>query len=260
MRAPQEVVKTVWEKYPPTVKEERSPLFDQNQILQKLGSIFCPGPFFFMVFDFTCHDIAYLSPQIEEILGQEYIKWRLKDWLEAIHPDDRDFFAKCEWLVGEFLFDFIPQELIMTYKSIYCYRIRRGDGSYRLFMQQAMPLRIDDKGRVISSLGIFVDISYLSVFDNRKLSLISMENGKDYLGLDPHKGSFETDAYVPPPISNREREVLEFLAEGDSLDEIGEKLFISPKTVRTHRNNIRRKLDCQNIGQAVATAIREGWI
>ncbi|MEM6629982.1 MAG: LuxR C-terminal-related transcriptional regulator [Bacteroidota bacterium] len=260
MRAPQKLVKSVWEKYPPTTKDKDAATFDKELVLQKLGSIFCPGPFFFMVLDFSRHETSYVSPQIVEILGQDSLDWKLKDWIESIHPEDRDFMAKCEWLVGEFLFDFLSPELIMTYKSVYCYRMRREDGSYGLFMQQAMPLKIDGRGIVISSIAILIDVSHLNTVNNYRLSLISMENGRDYLGLDPYKGSFEADSYGCTPISSREREVLTFLAEGDSLEEIGEKLFISPTTVRTHRNNIRRKLDCQNIGQAVAKAIREGWI
>jgi DNA-binding CsgD family transcriptional regulator len=43
-------------------------------------------------------------------------------------------------------------------------------------------------------------------------------------------------------LSKREREMLKSLAEGESAIECGEKLFISPKTVETHRKNIKKKL------------------
>ena len=43
-------------------------------------------------------------------------------------------------------------------------------------------------------------------------------------------------------LSKRELEILKHLARGESAIECGELLFISPKTVETHRKNIRKKL------------------
>ena len=43
-------------------------------------------------------------------------------------------------------------------------------------------------------------------------------------------------------ITEREKEIIEYLSHGLSEKEIGEKLFISPKTVSNHLDNIRRKL------------------
>ena len=43
-------------------------------------------------------------------------------------------------------------------------------------------------------------------------------------------------------LTSREQEIFAHLAEGHSLNPIGERLFISPKTVETHRTSIMRKL------------------
>lgn len=43
-------------------------------------------------------------------------------------------------------------------------------------------------------------------------------------------------------ISNRENEIIEELSHGLSKKEIGEKLFISPKTVDRHIDNIKKKI------------------
>ena len=45
-------------------------------------------------------------------------------------------------------------------------------------------------------------------------------------------------------LSPREHEIANLLAQGMTPDEIGETLFISPKTVRVHRTNIMHKLNC----------------
>lgn len=50
------------------------------------------------------------------------------------------------------------------------------------------------------------------------------------------------DNRVNNPISKREKEIIECLSHGLAEKEIGEKLFISPKTVNNHLDNIRKKL------------------
>ncbi|MEJ6951231.1 response regulator [Natronospora cellulosivora (SeqCode)] len=56
-------------------------------------------------------------------------------------------------------------------------------------------------------------------------------------------------------LTEREKEVLYELTNGKSNKEIGEKLFISDKTVKTHVSNILRKLDVKDRTQAVIKAI-----
>ncbi|MFV9510498.1 response regulator [Tepidibacillus sp. LV47] len=61
-------------------------------------------------------------------------------------------------------------------------------------------------------------------------------------------------------LTQREMEVLQLLAEGNSNRQIGEKLFISEKTVKNHVSNILQKMDVQDRTQAVITAIKNGWV
>jgi DNA-binding NarL/FixJ family response regulator len=61
-------------------------------------------------------------------------------------------------------------------------------------------------------------------------------------------------------LTHREREVLQLAAEGLSMTEIAEKLFISPRTGETHRANLMRKLGLQTQTDLVRFAIRKGLI
>jgi DNA-binding NarL/FixJ family response regulator len=63
-----------------------------------------------------------------------------------------------------------------------------------------------------------------------------------------------------PSLTQREREVLRLLADGNSNEEIGKQLFISPETVRTHVRKAMAKLDADTRTQAVATALRQSLI
>jgi two-component system, NarL family, response regulator LiaR len=57
-------------------------------------------------------------------------------------------------------------------------------------------------------------------------------------------------------LSKREMEVLELMAEGLSNQEIGERLFVSLNTVKTHTSNVFVKLDVKRRTQAVEKAKR----
>ena len=56
-------------------------------------------------------------------------------------------------------------------------------------------------------------------------------------------------------LSNREREILELIANGKTSKEIAENLFIAKTTVDTHRKNMIRKLDLSNGNELVKYAI-----
>jgi len=65
---------------------------------------------------------------------------------------------------------------------------------------------------------------------------------------------------TPSDLTDREQEVLMYLAEGASNEEIAVSLVISPKTVARHRENIMRKLNLHSRSELVRYAIRKGII
>lgn len=59
-------------------------------------------------------------------------------------------------------------------------------------------------------------------------------------------------------LSSREKEILQLFAEGRKRSEIAEMLFLSPRTVESHRRNIMEKLGLKSTADLVKFAIREG--
>jgi DNA-binding NarL/FixJ family response regulator len=59
-------------------------------------------------------------------------------------------------------------------------------------------------------------------------------------------------------LSNREREVLQLIAEGHSTKEIAFTLEVSIKTIETHRLQIMKKLNLHSVAELTRFAIREG--
>ena len=59
-------------------------------------------------------------------------------------------------------------------------------------------------------------------------------------------------------LSDRERQVLQLIAEGNSTKEIAYKLHVSVKTIESHRQNIMTKLGIHNLAGLTKFAVREG--
>jgi DNA-binding NarL/FixJ family response regulator len=68
------------------------------------------------------------------------------------------------------------------------------------------------------------------------------------------------EAPAGPPLSEREREVLEAIASGATNREIAGTLFLSPHTVKEHTSSLYRKLGVRNRAEAVQKAQRLGLI
>ena len=61
-------------------------------------------------------------------------------------------------------------------------------------------------------------------------------------------------------LTDRERQILEKLAQGLSNKEIGEELYISEKTVKHYMTNILQKLQVRNRVEAALLALKSGEI
>jgi DNA-binding NarL/FixJ family response regulator len=75
----------------------------------------------------------------------------------------------------------------------------------------------------------------------------------------PEKEAKITDARYDA-LTPREQQVVRLLAEGISIKEIAERLFISPKTVENHRTNIMSKLELHSAMELIRYAARLGLI
>lgn len=73
------------------------------------------------------------------------------------------------------------------------------------------------------------------------------------------KGS-STDGTGSVNITNRELEILQYIVKGLTSQEIAEKLYISPRTVDTHRANLMKKLDINNAAGLVRYALENELI
>lgn len=88
----------------------------------------------------------------------------------------------------------------------------------------------------------FISLSVSLNMIEKSLSLSNLLDDKEFIRK--HYQIFQT-------LTAREKEILNLIANGFSNTQIGERLFISPHTVRTHRNNIWRKLSISSFKDVV---------
>jgi DNA-binding NarL/FixJ family response regulator len=105
-----------------------------------------------------------------------------------------------------------------------------------------------------------------SAFTELKEAILTVMHGGRYLS--PDILGVVVDDYVqrvaPAPdsavakLSEREREVLQLMAEGHTTADIAARLHISRKTVETHRKSMMLKLELRSVAEVTKFAIREG--
>ncbi len=96
--------------------------------------------------------------------------------------------------------------------------------------------------RIVGNGGMYYNTRFSAVLREHLLELQQERDGRSTLDV----------------LSAREREIFPLLADGLSADEIGVRLFISPKTVESHKYNIYEKLQAQSLADLTKIAYREG--
>ena len=81
-----------------------------------------------------------------------------------------------------------------------------------------------------------------------------------FLNLLRFAGNMKEEEFAPAEITQRELEILNYLADGYTSHEIGRILSISNHTVDWHMNSIQDKLGARNRQHAVARALRSGLV
>ncbi len=79
-------------------------------------------------------------------------------------------------------------------------------------------------------------------------------------GTESTQVQFASTGSLVEPLSRRELEVLQLMAEGRTNPEIAHKLIVAPGTVKAHAASIYRKLDAANRTEAVTRARQLGLL
>lgn len=227
-----------------------------SEVHRRMLSIFQPGDYFLFVYNLKRGEFDYVSPEVESFLGHKRGDVTINLIVSSIHPEDLPWFLNFENKIVEFFQGLRPDQ-ILKYKVRYDYRIRRASGEYIRILHQLVTLDFDPQyGGILRTIGVHTDITQLKKEGKPMLSLIGLEGEPSYIDIAVDK------IFTPSPalISDREKEILHLLIEGNSSKKIADMLFISKETVSKHRKNILQKAKANSTPELVAMAITKGWI
>lgn len=143
--------------------------------------------------------------------------------------------------------------------KIQCDCYFKGNNGRRIpIIEQLLPLELSVKGKVLTGLIIHTDVSHINYRPRKTIDLIHLcYNHISYRGIEvPENGDMLSS--LSGLLSQRELDVLHFIAEGLDSKSIGEKLNLSQETIKTHRKNMLRKSGRSTMYQIVSDAFREG--
>jgi DNA-binding CsgD family transcriptional regulator len=155
---------------------------------------------------------------------------RLEDYLEAIHPEDRDRVARGRGAM-----------LDGTGSGDIEYRVVRADGSIRWLFGRAHVVR-DDAGRAVRVYGTNADIT-----------------ARKRLAEDAERRAQQLEA-LSRKLTPRQLEVLQLVAEGYSSKQIAGRLSVSVSTVELHRGDLMERLGVHGVAALVRCAVQAGLV
>lgn len=92
-----------------------------------------------------------------------------------------------------------------------------------------------------------------------KQNIRSVLNGKDVFTEAADKKPF-SDSKTFVNLTDREKQILQFISDGLTNNEISEQIFLSPKTIEVHRSNLMRKLEVSKVSLLIKKAMQMGLI
>jgi DNA-binding NarL/FixJ family response regulator len=101
--------------------------------------------------------------------------------------------------------------------------------------------------------------SFADVLDTLRRAMAGEEVLSPHLAASMLSAATEPDQ-PPELLSERQREILQMIADGLSTKQVARQLGITQKTVHNHLNAIYRRLDTQSLTHAVLSAVRLGII
>jgi DNA-binding CsgD family transcriptional regulator len=131
---------------------------------------------------------------------------------------------------------------------------------YKWVMVQYVDQILNEAGMIIYGLTLVTDISHIKNDGVAMMSILDTYDDSCQLFFCSDGVALPDIDTVLPKISQREIEVLRYLAVGYSSKQIAAELKIAVKTIDNHRQSLLRKTNTKSSGELVAYGINRGYI
>ncbi len=224
-------------------------------VYKKLWNFLQLGDSYYFILNHNTLSFEIISKEVETIMGYARSEFDFEFINGKLHPDDQPWFLTFGHKMIEF-FSQLPVEKLTKYKLRYDVRYKKKNGEYARMLYQGVMIEHDENGRLLRSLAVHTDITYLKQEGKPVLSFIGMDGEPSYIDV----GSKNIFIESKEELTAREKQILQLLIDGKLSKEIGNILNISKQTVDTHRKNMLHKNNLSNTSELIGKAIRYGWI
>lgn len=214
--------------------------------------------------DYTTGRYLTFSAESKNVMGiahQGFMEGGVEFMLHHYHPDhlrlfnEKIFYARLNFLKC------IPAEQHGNYIFTYNHRFKSSQGNYSDFLQRNCFIKSNADGEPLVSFGMIINYNHFSprtkvIHTVEKID--QTENGMYASLMD--KKQFLVNVEDEELFSNREKEVLLWMAEGLTSKEIADKLYVSEHTIINHRRHMQDKSNAPNATALVTFAMRKGII
>lgn len=197
--------------------------------------------------------IVHCSKSVEPILGIQMSDIVNHGWqiiFDRIHADDRKLLAKKLHPELRRQLRRLPPEEQARCCFNYSFRIRTPEG-YTLVALENQRVQVSQRKASWAYMSVLKNISPYGARDRIILKISKRVPERGWLTL--FEKTYRTKA---EGFTRRETQIIHLIAEGLSSRQIGERLFISPETVRFHRKKLMQKAGCKSSAELVSRAIR----
>jgi DNA-binding CsgD family transcriptional regulator len=229
--------------------------FSAIDLYKKFWNFFILGDSYYFILNHHNLEMEFVSKEVEDVMGYTPSEFNVEFMNEKIHPQDRSWFLT----IGKSMIDFLsqlPPKKVMKYKMRYDIRFKKKNGDYARILYQGLIIEHDESGRLLRSISVHSDITYLKQEGRPVLSFIGMDSEPSFVDV----GSKNIFVENKDEFTRREKQVLSLLIEGKSSKEIGSTLNISKQTVDTHRKNMLHKKNTNTTSELISKSIKQGWI
>ena len=209
---------------------------------------------FFYLFNFVQMRYLYVSESIKDIMGYTARDWidRGPDWVfTTVYPEDVQRFKDLHKALFQHYYS-LPFSERKEHKYVWEVRVVRNDGKIIWLRQEGSFIEIDNDGKPMVTFDILTDTTQYKKDKSMTLTMFKNATSEPFQLYFPLSGS--------EPFTKREVELMKLLSEGLTSKEIGERLFISPHTVDTHRRHMLKKTRRKDSSKLIAYARENGLV
>ncbi|WP_447641265.1 MULTISPECIES: LuxR C-terminal-related transcriptional regulator [Chitinophagaceae] len=228
-------------------------LMEQLEQYKKLLNIFQVGDYYYLLFNIVRGEIMDIGRSVTNVLGYEPAELTMPIFMDNIHPDDKAYFLLFEKRITSF-YNAIPTEEYPFYKMQYDLRLKTKNNKYKRILIQYLLVDYNERN-IYHSFHIHTDISHIKLTGALCFSIIGTEGRPSYYNIQESVLAKSYDLFT-----RREREILKEIIEGNTSQQIADKLFLSIFTVDTHKKNMLRKAQVHSSLELISKSVKEGWI